>query len=335
MRVLISGAGRMGLRHAQGAIDSRSVSHLTVSDISADALSRAREQLGASVQGKDVRFVRQEEVSGAFDTVIVAATASDRIGACRSLLGLSPRHMLVEKPLGQSLAEVERLVALFSAHPQVQASVNLNMRMYPFVRALKSDLHALPQFSGMKYVNFTGGTLGIGANGIHYLDLLFHLLDADAARIEAAAIDDALIPSGRGPAFGDFGGWACIQFTRDGAPVGKSILLLSAESTVFGGWEVMGPHGRIRLNELEGLRTDILRKAESALPMNRYAGDYLPPVEHRIETPMLGDLTRDWLDSLAAGTNLLPTLGESLKVHRLMFDWLSHSRTHKDIFPIT
>jgi hypothetical protein len=31
----------------------------------------------------------------------------------------------------------------------------------------------------------------------------------------------------------------------------------------------------------------------------------------------------------------LPSLAESLKVHKLMFDWLSLSATHQSVFPIT
>lgn len=325
----------MGIRHALGALKCTQASHLTMSDISDEALERAKRELSGDWFGKTVDFVTSGSLSGPYDVVIMATTAMDRLESCRNLLSFSPAHLLVEKPLGQSYEEVEAVCRLVASHPGVKASVNLNMRMYPFIKELKADISSMPQFTGFKYINYSGGTLGIGANGIHYLDLLFHLLDADEAVFKSGEVDDAIIPSGRGPGFGDFGGWACIHFSKGGEPVGKSLMMLSSTSTVFGGWEFIGTHGRIRINELEGARTDILRKPESVLPINRYAGDYMEPVTRRIESPMLSELTCQWLEGLAMGRNLLPELHESLKVHRLLFDWLATSRTHKGTYPIT
>ena len=335
MRLLITGAGRMGIRHAMGALQSDAVESLTMMDIAPAALENAQAQLSTSGREKELRFILPGDLSGSYDAVIMSSTASDRLGACRDVLSLSPRNLLIEKPLGQSLGDVTALTDALSSMKDLHVSVNLNMRMYPFVKTLKSDINSLPQFEGLKYINFTGGTLGIGANGIHYLDFIYFLLDADDAEVVAASIDDNMIPSGRGPAFGDFGGWACIHFRKGGVLVGKSLLLLSSSSTVFGGWEIIGSHGRIRLNEIEGERVDILRRADSEMPMNRYAADYLPPVTTKIESPFLGDLTREWLNGIAAGKQLLPSLDQSVRVHKLMFDWLSHSTKKFEKYPIT
>jgi predicted dehydrogenase len=325
----------MGLRHALGALKCAQVEHLTMSDISSEALGRARGEMDGRWNGKTVDFVPSISLTGKFDVVIMATTATGRLESCRNMLALSPTWLLVEKPLGQSYEEVESVSRLLSSHPGVKASVNLNTRMYPFIADLKRDLASMPQFDGCKYINYSGGTLGIGANGIHYLDLMFHLLDADEAEFKYGEVDDTMIPSGRGPAFGDFGGWACIHLSRAGQLVGKSLIMLSSTSTVFGGWEFIGTHGRIRINELEGTRTDILRNSDSILPVNRYGGEYMEPVIRVIESPPLSDLTCQWLEGLAAGHSLLPDLHESLKVHRVMFEWLSASRTHKGTFPIT
>jgi predicted dehydrogenase len=179
------------------------------------------------------------------------------------------------------------------------------------------------------------GTLGIGANGIHYLDLLYFLLNADSASFVAGEIDERVIPSGRGPQFGDFGGWAIIKFFNKGEFLANVFLSMSASSTVFGAWDIVGPHGRVYLSEVEGKRIDTLRKDDSQLPFNRYFGDYLPPNEILIESPFLGDLTRKWIQGVIDGEKLLPEIGDSIKVHELLFDWLGKSNTHKTIFPIT
>ena len=126
-----------------------------------------------------------------------------------------------------------------------------------------------------------------------------------------------------------------IDFYKQTQLVGKSHVILLSDSTVFGGWEIIGQHGRVRVNELEGERVDILRNPLSTLPIYRYAAEYLPPVSQKIESPFLGDLTKEWLDSILEKKQVLPTITESLKVHQLMFDWLAYSKTHSNMFPIT
>jgi predicted dehydrogenase len=336
IKVLIIGAGRMGIRHAQGAIQIDALGEVCLVDIADAALENARSQLSSYAGYWKVKTASPGEAKGIYDFVIIASTASGRIATCLQALAFSPAYVLIEKPLGQSYNEVEELVNLFEKEKAV-VSVNLNTRLYDFVQQLKKDLHSLPQFSGAKKINYNGGALGIGANGIHYLDLLFFLLEANSARLTAAEIEPELIPSGRGPGFADFGGWACISFyNAQEEYLGRSLMALSATSTVFGGWDIIGSHGRIRINELENQRVDILRKPDSQLPVNRYAADYLPPVIHSIESPLLGELTRKWMESLIyENINLLPAIRESLKVHKLLFDWLSYSSNYKEKFPIT
>ena len=336
MKALIIGAGRMGIRHAQGILGVVAITEVCMVDISDSSLEIAKAQLFLQELTPKLKTATVGVAKGQYDFVIISSTASDRISTCEYALSFNPKYILIEKPLGQSYSEVESLVNFFK-NKNVSVSVNLNTRMYEFVHELKKDLNTLPQFSGIKYINYNGGTIGIGANGIHYIDLLFYLLDASNAELTAGEIEPQLILSGRGTQFGDFGGWSCIKFFDTHQQyLGRSLLSLSSTSTVFGGWEIIGSHGRIRINELEKERVDILRKPGSNMPLNRYAADYLPPVIYSIEPPFLGDLTRKWIESIInKGINLLPAIEESLKVHRLLFDWLSLSTTHKEVFPIT
>ncbi len=334
MRILIIGAGRMGLRHAIGVLKVKGIESITVADINEYVLFQAENHLIKDAEGKKISYCLIENINEQFEIVIIATTAQGRFKTIECALSVQPKYLLIEKPLGQSFQEVENLIALME-DKNVHTFVNLNMRMYAFVKKLKNDLDNLPQFQGTKTICYNGGSLGIGANGIHYLDLLLYLFGADKAELVNAEIDPFLIPSGRGPSFGDFGGWCCIKYYNQGIYLGKSLISLSSESTVFGGWDIIGSHGRIRINETEGERVDILRNLESQMPVNRYAADYLIPVVTKIESPFLGDLTCEWIEGLQKGKFLLPDLQNTLKVHKLMFDWLSHSKTYQSIFPIT
>lgn len=328
----------MGIRHAQGICDMTELSGLCVVDKFEGAITNAKEALKNSSGFRKTTFMLLDDFTVTdqkFDVAILAATSQKRLDNCLLLIEKGVKHILVEKPLGQSMKEVNELISFFDEHPTVKGYVNLNMRLYESFITLKNDLQTLPQFEGEKTITVNTGTIGIGANGIHYLDLLYFLFDADDSAIEASEIDEQTVPSARGTEFADFGGWAVIKFYKNKQLLGRAFVSISARSTVFGGWDIVGTHGRITLNEIQQKRIDILRKPDSSMPINRYAADYLDPIEKKIESPFLGELTKIWLENLVKGKNVLPDLKESAKVHQLMFDWLSASKTHQEHFPIT
>jgi predicted dehydrogenase len=334
MKVLIIGAGRMGLRHLQGVLSLDIVEDIMILDIKDEALTAAKALCKNDDRVKYGRLSEFNATDSKYDLCIIASTASSRKPLCEIAVNSGCKYLLIEKPLGQSYQEVENLCDYLDTLP-LETYVNLNMRMYDSFIKLKKDINSLTQFDGEKIITINTGTIGIGCNGIHYLDLLYFLLEADTSEIISAEVDDNLIPSGRGKEFFDFGGWAVIKFYRQSKYVGKCLLSLSSGSTVFGSWDFVGPYGKISVDEISQKRVDTLRKEDSQMPISRYAADFLEPVEHQFTTPFLGDLTAKWIQELNNGNYLLPHVRESLKVHKLMFDWLSKSNTYKNIFPIT
>ncbi len=336
MDVVIIGSGRMGIRHATGALESGCVNKIYLLDVTSSSLENAISQLGSLTNSEKINAMLISEFRPVnVNVVIIAATASNRLETCKLALECNPSSILIEKPLGQSYQEVSELVDYFDQF-EANVSVNLNTRLYTFIQHLKSDIFSWPQLEGPVNISFNGGSLGIGANGIHYIDLMYFLYGADSAELVYAEIEPSMLPSGRGIEFGDFGGMAVIKFYDSmQSYLGRATISLSSTSTVFGGWEIIGSHGRIRINELEGSRVDILRSEDSTMPVNRYAADYLPPNHIEIESPMLSEITKLWLQNLSNNINSLPSLKETLKVHKLMFDWLDHSKSHKSSFPIT
>ena len=326
----------MGMRHALGTASVSQVQEVALVDISITAINSAKEQIKNIPDAGKFSFHLFEDFYGSlgFDIGIVAATASDRVGLCQKAVQAGCKYILVEKPLGQSITEVHELIAFFRKS-DIMAFVNLNMRVYPDSLKLKNDLENLPQFQGKKSITINTGTVGIGANGIHYLDYLFFLTNADSAKLLSADIDTTTIPSARGAQFKDFGGWCVISLSKKNIEVAKAYISVNPESTVFGGWDIIGPHGRITINECDSKRLDYLRKHDSNMPIQRYNADYVQPIETIFDSPILGDLTRLWIEGLVKGEFLLPTLEESLPSHEMMFAWLSKSKEFKDSFPIT
>jgi predicted dehydrogenase len=338
MRIVIIGSGRMGLRHADGLCRVKGVTALSLVDKNPEALSQAKEQLTKYSNQIRIEYKTTEEfhsdLQRTFDVGVVASTAQSRVQDCHILADRGVKFILIEKPLGQSIRDVIALSTFFERYPKIRAYVNLNMRSFGYFTQIRNDLERMSQFQGPKTITVNTGTVGIGANGIHYLDLLFYLLNADTAQILHGEIDQQVIASGRGAQFSDFGGVATIRFSKNNEVAGTVFLSLSSRSTVYGGWDIVGTHGRIVLDEVLGRRTDFIRKVESTMPMNRYAADYLPPTETAIAVPLLSDLSKQWLESVVDEQMLLPKISDSLKAHKLMFDWLSMSG-RGDTYPVT
>lgn len=336
MNIIIVGAGRMGMRHAVGAAKNSNVQQILLLDINNTALENAKTHLIDENLADKFIFGFSDDLSSipfTAQTAIIASPAKNRKELCNEMISHGVANILVEKPLGQSFEEVAEL-AEFIKHSGTKVYVNLNMRLYDSFISLKNDLKTKSQLMGYKIFTINTGSIGIGANGIHYLDMLFFLIDADKSEIVAGEIEEKMLPSGRGPKYGDFGGWCTIKFYKNSEEIARAHLSITAQSSVFGGWDIVAPFGHVRINEVEGERIDILRKIDSLMPIQRYGADYEQAVKSTFISPFLGDLTSVWIDSLLGGESVLPQISESLKVHKLMFDWLRLSQAHK-VFPIT
>jgi predicted dehydrogenase len=332
MKVLIVGAGRMGTRHLQGVLKVKKITRITVLDVKQSSLNNAEQ-----VVGNDLRItytLLSDFRVSPFDVCIIATTANDRENICNLAAAGNCKEVMIEKPLGQSYDAVEKLVTVLKKYP-FRTVVNLNMRMYESIKKLKYDLEFIPQMQGIKNITLNTGTIGIGCNGIHYLDFFEFILCANDAKLVSAEIDTNLIPSGRGSEFCDFGGWAVIKYYRDDLLIANAFLSMSARSTVFGDWEIVAPFGRITIDEFSQTRYTLLRNGNSKKPLSFYAADYLPAQQEPFVSPFLGDLTAQWIEGVLNGINYLPEIQESLNTHKLLFNWLSYSETHKEIYPIT
>jgi predicted dehydrogenase len=337
MKVLIIGAGRMGIRHATGALEIDNVKAVALVDLFEKAIETARSELSSNVQSYKLQFCLMTDIQSLandFDVTIIAATAENRKSLCKMAIEKGCKNVLIEKPLGQSLSEIEDLT-LYFRDAGVTASVNLSMRLIEASKKLKADIHSLPQFQGLLNITLNSGAVGIGAKGIHYLDFIYFLTNADRSEIVSADIDEDTIASGRGEQFRDFGGWCFLNFYKTNTRVAKAFISICSTSSVYGGFDIVGSHGRITINESTASRVDYLRRVDSAMPVQRYNADYNQPVESKFTLPFLGDLTKTWLEGIISGVNSLPTIEEAVQMHKLMFDWLSYSKNYSDKFPIT
>ena len=338
MKIVVIGAGKMGVRHAQGIDTMTEVSEICLTDISENSLIDAAKAIANSKKPEKFNFMMADDfvkLDETYDVAIIASTAGDRLKTLSNVIQKKVKHVLLEKPLGQSLEEVKKITDYLDQYSNVQSYVNFSMRLTPSLIQLKKDLQTLPQMIGPKTISVNTGAIGIGANGVHLLDMCFFLFDADQATIVASEIEEIVIPSGRGSQFNDFGGWSVIKFYQNDEYQGKLLLSISATSTSLGPIEIIGTHGRIHYDEVRETRIDSFRNENSELPVYRYHGDYLPDSKKEFASLTLSELTHFWLNNLINGKRVLPTVKDSIAIHEVLFDWLSKSKTHSKLYPIT
>ena len=104
----------MGIRHAQGICGMPELSQLCIVDKFEGALTNAKDALKISEGFSNTSFMLLDDFNVTdqkFDIAILAATSQKRLENCQLLIDKGVKHILVEKPLGQSTAEVKELIS--------------------------------------------------------------------------------------------------------------------------------------------------------------------------------------------------------------------------------
>ena len=196
-QVAIIGAGQLGSRHLQGLKSASSPLSITVVDSSEASLvtARARYEAVPCIGEKTARFVSgMEQLPSELDLVIVATGSMPRASIVRSLLNsCSVRYLILEKILFPRLAEYEVVGALLK-EKGVKCWVNCPRRMFGLYREIREELDpSVPVVISMQNKDW-----GLCCNGIHFIDLMMFLTDADSFLIQTDGLHRVIHESKRG-----------------------------------------------------------------------------------------------------------------------------------------
>ena len=170
-RVLIVGCGELGSRHLQAVAALPEVTTIDVVDPRPEALERGRQRLAEAADRAPALAVRwlttlpQDQCAAAL--CIVATRAEQRCALVQQVATqLGVRQFLIEKVVGQSVAEIEALSA-FANERGLLIWVNCKARAYPFHQRAKQ------RFVAGEPISFSviGGNHGLASNGLHLVDL--------------------------------------------------------------------------------------------------------------------------------------------------------------------
>jgi predicted dehydrogenase len=301
----------MGRRHLAGLLDAG------FDVVAREPSLEAREQASRLAQQRAERllsFVDVWPAGGSFDAAIFAETAPTRCDDVEAFLqsGARARRLLLEKPITCEPARLEGLAGLLARHGvgEDTVAVNLAHRLSPFYGVLRT----LAQDSGRLLVSCVGGAVGIGCNGVHYVDLFDFLAPSGEDVIASASLSPTLLPSSRGPQFRDFGGEFLVR--RGSASL---FLSLSAESSAAAVSTIRGDHFIATLDEPSASYAIHKRSPASQEPTHRYGRDYALQVQATVDAVRYEELTAAW----ASGRLELPSLEVGRRVQRLVFRMLA------------
>src|SRR6267378_2379418 len=188
MNVLLVGLGRWGEKHLR--VLTQLGATVWVADVSPErrawAVGQGVERARAVADFKDAL--------PHVEAVDVVTPADSHRAVAEVCLGAG-RHCFIEKPLTVSVADA-RAVAVLAAQTGRVVQVGHIFRFHPVTAALQAALaadrlgavrYATGRFSGFKRPRTDVGVFH--TDGIHYVDLLAHLLDREATAVSAVQRD--------------------------------------------------------------------------------------------------------------------------------------------------
>ncbi len=246
------------------------------------------------------------------DIAVVATTARVRPQVVREIASYSSvRYWILEKVLAQSEAGLDEMVAQVGL--EAKAWVNTPRRMLSWHQQIKSKL----SHNGPLSLEVYGGSWGLACNAVHYLDMFAWWTGETLEEVDTLQLDSRWVEAKR-PGNWEIFGTLHARFS------GGSVATLSAqEGEVFYKFELE-----------DGARTWLID--EAAGTATRSDGLALPG-----RLPFQSEVSGALVESiLVSGTCELPTLSQSLAIHRpfiasLLSHWRATVDAQANAIPIT
>ncbi len=176
MKSLLIGFGSIGRRHLR-ELSARS-NEVIVFDFKNSYPQLVEEVGNASFHSEWNELVTKHKK---FDLAVISTWGPNHLAQLRNIIDLGINSVLVEKPLGSSLRDVEEIVRITECN-KIRLFENFHFRYGNFRSAIQNfeknfELGSLLQF------NVTGGAKCIATTGIHYLDLCEWILSSRPVKI--------------------------------------------------------------------------------------------------------------------------------------------------------
>lgn len=197
-RILLIGAGNIGVRHLQGLRLVQEPIYITVVDPNSESHIKALrlfEEVNPDYSfNGELEFKTIMPKSGSYDVAIIATGSNVRRQVTETMLAsLEVRYIVFEKVLFQKLEDFEFIQKLLDSRG-IEAYVNCPRRMFPFYKNLKAQLK---ESNEPVELMFSGKNWGLACNSIHRIDLFAFLTSQNITGISNQGLEKKIATSKR------------------------------------------------------------------------------------------------------------------------------------------
>lgn len=326
MKILVAGAGNLGIRHAQSVINGIESADIVIYDISLPAIEKACNFLtlqaeesgfGGAIKGTTNL---QDMVGRDIDICIVATTANVRFSVINEIVNnLRVKNFVLEKVLFQRAHEYAATLRLFK-ELNISAWVNCPRRMYPVYQQIKTLLTEEP----IRSIEVSGSGWGLACNSVHFIDLAAWLSNSVVNGVDITGLEPRLVESKRSGFYEVFGSLN-VHFLN-----GPSLELSCADDALKAPIvTILTDQYKIIVNESQGELQIIQTAEKKEIASNTF------------KNPFQSDLTAKVVEGISKnGVCELTDFKESCEVHlpfvtALQEFFAAHSSDFPDRCPIT
>ncbi len=261
LTAFVIGSGRMGRQHISNTRKA-GLHVIGVFDQNINSLETA--QRGHDVEPKYLfdDFIELCE-SGVPDLAVIATTTPSHCHFGIQLAKHGVKYLMIEKPLGSSIAQCEELIEQCNKYG-TRVAVNHMFRFLPIVLEVKQLLNS-ELLGGFTSLAINSINTGLAMMGSHCIDLLEFLSDSPSQTVSAWLKDSDVI-NPRGKQYSDSGGLIVIH-SEIGQPLTMDFPINQGQ-----GCEMLacGRYGMIRFDLDDGSLVGFARnEADRVLPLTR------------------------------------------------------------------
>lgn len=304
----LSALGSIGKRHLAGLVEAGFYVHSI--DPNPSSFLQAKDYLQKLNLDKS-KLIKMTNYEQRYKVAIFSETTLHRLKNFKNFLSnSSAEKFYLEKPLSNDLNETYLFLKLAEKYDlNDKMEVNLIRRQWPHIKKIKELCDLEEEFT----LTVNGGSLGIGCNGIHFIDNLIHFSNGEHPKIKWVEIYEDRVNSGRGEKFIDFGGNFILKTNK-----GTLFCSLSSKSSSNVIMTIRGKHFISKIDYQNKIWEISKRQDNCELPFYRYGSDYVSLVEESLYIPEVSSLTRDWsLDKIE-----FPKIDTAMITHKILFNLL-------------
>ena len=257
----VIGAGRMGRQHISNSRKA-GLRVIGVFDQNIDSLATAQKdhEVESKYLFNDFKNLCE---SGVPDLAVIATTTPSHCDFGVRLAKHGVKFLMIEKPLGPSIAHCEELIEQCNKYG-TRVAVNYMFRFIPTVLKVKELLDS-KMFGGFTSLAVNGNNSGLAMVGSHFINLFNYFAESPPV-IVSAWLKDSDVQNPRGKQYLDSGGQVIVH------SVAGHRLLMDFPIDQGQGLEVLacGRYGMIRGDLVNGVIRGFVRNpSEQNLPLTR------------------------------------------------------------------